>query len=121
MICAPVDLLAKNPEPAAERRVFTGEARAGADVGEVEDEIVDRIRFVLQTSCDRQSFTRVEKRKEQAAPRGSPIFRNQAELAPGVSRRIRNDRRQVMLELGTLPANQRQRFPLRRFEQRRSV
>ena len=61
VIRAPVGLLAKNSEPAAERRVFAGKARARPDVGQVEDKIVDRIRFVLEPRGDRESFAGVEK------------------------------------------------------------
>ena len=86
VIGAPVGLLAKNSEPAAERRVFAGKARARPDVGQVEDKIVDRISFVLESCGDRESFAGVEKSKQNTATRRRAVIRDQAELAPCVGR-----------------------------------
>src|SRR5436190_21305091 len=99
MIGPTVNPLAKDTEPASKRRVFPSKARTGADVCQIENKIVDRISFVFQRSSDRQTFAGLEEREESAASSGRSTFRDETKLAPGLGRRIRNERRQVMLQL----------------------
>ena len=60
MIGPTVNLLTENAEPSAERCIFTGKARAGPNVGQIENEIVDRIAFVLEAGGDRETFAGVK-------------------------------------------------------------
>src|SRR4051812_26418608 len=66
MIGAAVGLLAKNPKPATHGRVFAGKTRTRADIAEIEDKIVDRISFILESRGDGEPFAGMEKRKEHA-------------------------------------------------------
>src|SRR5438445_626566 len=97
MIGAPVNALAKNAQASAERRVFAGEARPGADVGKIENEIVDRIGVVFERGCDRQTFAGLEKRKGHSAARGCSVWRHQTKLSPSVSGRVGDDGGEIML------------------------
>ena len=69
MIGAPVNPLAKNPQPPAHRRIFTGKTRTAADVREIENEIVDRITFILERGGNRETFAAMEKGKDNSAAR----------------------------------------------------
>ena len=90
MIGATVNPLAKNSEPATERRFFAGETRAGPDVRQVENEIVDRVGFVFERGRDGETFAGLEKGENDAAPGRCSVFRDQAKLAPRVGGRIRD-------------------------------
>ena len=90
MIRAAVNPLAKNPEPATERRLFPGKTRAGADVRQIENEIVDWIGFVFERGGDGQTFAGLEKGENNAAPRRRSIFGDQTKLPPGIGGRIRD-------------------------------
>ena len=74
MIGARVSLLAKNAEPSTERCVLAGKTRTGPDVGQIENEIVDGILFVLKTGGNRKAFASLEEREEKTAPRRRSIF-----------------------------------------------
>src|SRR5437763_14589002 len=84
VIGASINLLAENAEPSAEGRVFAGETRAGANIGQIKNEIVDRIAFVLEAGGNREPLARMKERKKQAAARRCSILKYETELAPGV-------------------------------------
>ncbi len=84
MIGAFVDRLAKSPEPSAKRRIFAGKARTGTDVGQIKNQIVDRIRFVFERGGDGESFAGLEETENNAAPRRRSIRFDQTESPPGV-------------------------------------
>ena len=93
MIGALINALTKNPEPAAERRIFAGKSRAGANIGEIENEIVDRVAFVFERGGDGETFARLEKRKRSSASRRRTVRFDQTETAPGISGRRDDCRR----------------------------
>ena len=97
VIGATVNPLAKNTEPATERRILSGKAGSRADIRQIEDQVVNRISFIFKRSSDRQAFAGLEKREESAASRRRSIFSYETKLSPGVGRRIGDERRQVML------------------------
>ncbi len=68
MIGPAINSLAKNSEPAPERRVLPGKAGARPDVGQIENEIADGIRFVFERGSDGQTFTGLEEGENGAAP-----------------------------------------------------
>src|SRR2546423_1605034 len=121
MIGAPIDLLAKNTEAAAERCVFAGKARAGPDVGQIKNEIIHWIRFVLETGRKGEAFAGVEKGEENAATCRRAVDFHETQLAPRISRRSGNHSGEIGLQFRALPADERQCLALRRIEQRRAA
>ena len=118
MIGATVNPLAKNTEPATERRVFAGKAGTRADVRQIENELVDRISFVFERSGDGQTFAGLEEGEKSAAPSRRSIFSDETKLSPRVGRRIRDDRGEIVLQFGASATNERDGFALGRIEQR---
>ena len=109
MIGPLVKTLTERAKAPGEWRIFAGKARAGPDIGKIENEVIDRIRFILQRSRDRESFAALEKTEDHAAPRRFSIQPNEAETPPGISRRDRDFDGLIMLQFRTTAADQRQR------------
>src|ERR1700674_95647 len=121
MIPARINALAKNAEASTERRIFAGKTGTGPNVREIENEIVDGIILFFERGRDGQTFASLEKRKDNAASRGRSIFRDQTKLPPGIGGRVGNGRGEIVLQFGTGATNERDRFTLRRIEQRAAV
>ena len=110
MIGAAINPLAKNAEPATERCVFGGKTETRADVRQIEDEVVDRIRFIFERSGDGQTFAGLEEGEKSAAPSRRSIFGDETELAPGVGGRIGDD---LSGSMRTYPISSNPRRPAR--------
>ena len=121
MIGATENPLAKNTETATERRIFSGKAGSRADVRQIENELVNRISFVFERSGDGQTFASLEEREERAASGRRSIFSDEAQLSPCVGGRIRDERRQIVLQFRARPTNERDSFALGRLEERAPV
>ena len=61
MIGTAVNALAKDAQMPAQRSILAGKARTGTNVGEIKNEIVDRISFVFERGGDGETFAGVEK------------------------------------------------------------
>ena len=118
MIGSTVNPLAKNTEPAAERRILAGETRTRPDVREIENEIVDRISFLFERRRDRETFACLEKRENNAAARGCSVWRHQTKLSPSVGGRVGDCRGEIVLQFRAGAADERDRFALGRIEER---
>src|SRR6266550_2538826 len=59
--------LAQDSKTTAHRCIFAGKARSGANIGKIKHEIVDWIRFVLQSGSYGQSFASMKKGEDNSA------------------------------------------------------
>ena len=62
---------------------------AGAEIGEVDDELIERVGFVLQGGGDGEAFSVLEEAKDLAPPGGGALGIDETESAPTVDRRTR--------------------------------
>ena len=58
------------------------ETMTGPQVGQIMDHLLDRVRFVLQSSGNRQAFSLMKETEDGASPRGTPLPVNQAQMKP---------------------------------------
>ena len=78
-----IPLVADDPQPAAPAvDVLAGEAEPGVQVGEVVDQFVERIGFVLERGGDGQAVALAEEADDPAAQRGHAGGIHQAEPPP---------------------------------------
>jgi hypothetical protein len=89
MIGALVNCLAQRPERPPNGDSSSAKARSGAEICEIENQIGDRITFVLESGGDGESFASLEKPENDSAPCRGAVRLNQSEAAPGVSGRER--------------------------------
>src|SRR5262249_42019163 len=112
MIGSLIYCLTERAESSAEWRIFTGKARAGAQIGEIKNQVIKGIGFVLQARGNRQSFAGLEKPKDNPTAGRSVLRLNQAQPAPCIRRRIYNFDRLIVLQLGAVAARNGQSFAL---------
>jgi hypothetical protein len=117
MIRAFVDRLATGAESSRQARILARETGTGTDVGQIKNQIVDWIRFILESRSDGKSFAGLEKAEDNSAPSGSAIRLDQPQSPPGKSRRGDNLDGLIMLQLRTTTANERQRLALWRIKE----
>ena len=99
-----------------------GEARAAAQIREIENQILDRITLLLQRSGHGQPFAMLEVRKDHPAPGGSAICFHESKLPPGMGGRSGDLHRLTPRKLRARPRHGRGKTgALRRSPQRSTV
>ena len=113
MIRAFVDRLAKGAESPRQAGILARKTRTGTDVGQIKNQIVDRIRFVLESRRDGEPFAGLEKAEDNSAPGGCPVRLDQPESPPGERRRGDDLDGLIVLQFRTTAADERQSLALR--------
>ena len=116
IIGALIETLAECAQPAGKRGVFAREAGTGAKIGEVKNEIVNRVGLILERGRDCEPFAALEETEDDPAAGGVSVRLDQSKTSPGEGRGGDDLDGLIVLQLGAIAANQRERRTFGRIE-----
>ena len=114
-------LAGKDSEVTAQRRILAGKARTRANIGEIENEIIDSVAFVFERCRNRQTFAGLKKGKHNSAARRRAVSFDQTETPPGITWRCHDRDGAIVFKLIALTADHRECLALRRLMKSNSM